>query len=230
MWRVRGKKPSPATVISIVSLLFAVTGTAVAGVATVSVLNKKEKKQTRKIARDEIKKAAPGLSVANAVSAQSASTVQNGSIGTEKFAPSIPAARVTRTVDQSIANATATPLAFNSERYDTAAMHDDTTDNSRLTAPVTGIYAVTAQVRWALDVDGIRELSLVKNDNTILAGDSAVPTPVPFSQEVTTQVRLQAGEFVEAVVEQESGGGSLEVLKDDETSPEFSMTWLAPGP
>ena len=78
MRRPRGKKPSPAMIVAMVALVFAVVGTSVAGVATISVLNKKEKKQTRNIAKDEIKKAAPGLSVAsagNAASASNASTL-----------------------------------------------------------------------------------------------------------------------------------------------------------
>jgi hypothetical protein len=74
MGRIRGKKPSPAIVVSVVALVFAVAGTSVAGVATISVLNKKEKKQTRNIAKDEIRKSAPGLSVANATHATTASS------------------------------------------------------------------------------------------------------------------------------------------------------------
>jgi hypothetical protein len=70
--RIKGRKPSPAMVISIVALVFAVAGTSLAGVATISVLSKKEKKQTRNIAKDEINKAAPGLSVASATNAQNA--------------------------------------------------------------------------------------------------------------------------------------------------------------
>jgi hypothetical protein len=93
MEKLRGRKPSPAMVVSIIALVLALAGSAVAGVATISVLSKKEKKQTRKIAKNEIKKAAPGLSVA---SAQIANTVQNGAIGTGQLAKSIPAARVTR--------------------------------------------------------------------------------------------------------------------------------------
>jgi hypothetical protein len=46
MERLRGRKPSPAMVISIVALVFALAGSAAAGVATISVLSKKEKKQT----------------------------------------------------------------------------------------------------------------------------------------------------------------------------------------
>lgn len=60
------KRPSPSMVVAIIALVFAVAGTAVASVATISVLTKKEKKQTRNIAQQEITKAAPGLSVANA--------------------------------------------------------------------------------------------------------------------------------------------------------------------
>ena len=57
MERLKGSKPSPAIMVSIIALVFALVGTAAAGVATVSVLSKKEKKQTRNIARDEIRKA-----------------------------------------------------------------------------------------------------------------------------------------------------------------------------
>ena len=60
------KRPSPSMAVAIVALVFAVVGTAVASVATISVLTKKEKQQTRNIAKQEISNAAPGLSVANA--------------------------------------------------------------------------------------------------------------------------------------------------------------------
>jgi hypothetical protein len=56
-----------------VALIAALAGTAVAGgVATISALNKKEKKQTRNIAGQEIDKKAPNLSVAKAKSADTA--------------------------------------------------------------------------------------------------------------------------------------------------------------
>jgi hypothetical protein len=79
MERLRGSKPSPAMVVSIVALVFALAGSAAAGVATISVLSKKEKKQTRNIAKDEINKAAPSLSVANATNSQNANAL--GGVG-----------------------------------------------------------------------------------------------------------------------------------------------------
>jgi hypothetical protein len=69
MERLRGRKPSPAMVVSIIALVFALAGSAAAGVATISKLSKKDKKQVRKIADGEINKLAPGLSVKSAGSA-----------------------------------------------------------------------------------------------------------------------------------------------------------------
>ena len=63
---MREKRPSASMVLSIIAVVFSIAGTGAASVATISVLSKKEKKQTRNIAKGEINKAAPSLSVANA--------------------------------------------------------------------------------------------------------------------------------------------------------------------
>jgi hypothetical protein len=59
---VKGRRPSAALIIASLALIFALGGTAVAVVG----LSSKEKKQVKKIAKKQIKKRAPGLSVANA--------------------------------------------------------------------------------------------------------------------------------------------------------------------
>jgi hypothetical protein len=159
-----------------------------------------------------------------------AAEVQDGSLGTAEFSTSIPAARVTRSSNQSVAHGTSTPLAFDTERYDTAAMHSTGANASRLTAPVNGIYSVTAQGRWLGSGTGTRALSLRKNGGTYIASTSDLLTSAfALSQEVTTQVALQAGDYVEAEAFQDSGS-AVSVHKSDEYTPEFSMTWLAPGP
>jgi hypothetical protein len=75
--RLRGHRPSPALVVSVLALTVAVAGTAMAGVATISVLNKQEKKQAKKIANKQIQKKAPGLSVASAANATNATNAAN---------------------------------------------------------------------------------------------------------------------------------------------------------
>jgi hypothetical protein len=171
-----------------------------------------------------------------APSAVGASEVANGSLGTAEFASSIPAAQVTRTVNQGTLNGTFTTLNFNSERYDTAGMHSNSSNFSRLTAPVDGIYLMTAQAEWEENGSGSRILRIMKNGTCgsciTLARDDRKPNSDPFNQpgvNLSTVASLAAGDFVEADVFQ-SSGGNLSVVRLPERSPEFTMTWLAPGP
>jgi hypothetical protein len=158
--------------------------------------------------------------------------VTNNTLRTEDFSKSIPAAHVTG-VQQNVpfTGPSETTLAFNEERYDTASMHDNATNNSRLTAPVTGVYAVTAQVSWVPNATGDRQLSLRKNGTTDIAFEDRESDVAQPTQEATTQVRLAAGDYVQVVVAQSTNPQvTLFINNYDETSPEFSMTWLAPGP
>jgi len=171
--------------------------------------------------------AAPDLR-ANSVGS---SEVTNGSLGTGELSHAIPAARVTRTSAQSIPDSLNTNLAFDQERYDTAGVHDNTTNNSRLTAPVTGIYAVTAQFTWGGSAGaGSRFAGVMKNGSTLIARSQELAGD--DDENITTQVLLAAGDYVEVQVLQTSGG-RLSVAANglaQQITPEFSMTWLAPGP
>jgi hypothetical protein len=84
---MREKRPSAPLVLSIIAVVLSLAGTGVASVATISALSKKEKKQTRNIANDEIGKAAPGLSVKHAGSADTAATVADGAVTRAALAP-----------------------------------------------------------------------------------------------------------------------------------------------
>lgn len=165
---------------------------------------------------------------ANAVGANE---VANGSLGSAEFSSSIPAARVANSASQTIGTSGVTVLAFDTERYDTANLHGPA-NNTLLTAPVDGIYAISASVQWAATgATGMRSLSIQRNAASFLAVDTRddlAGATNATSQEVTTQARLQAGDFVRAQVFQDSGG-DLSVNANPEFSPEFSMTWLAPG-
>jgi hypothetical protein len=157
------------------------------------------------------------------------SEVIDGSLGTSELSSAIPAARVTNAADEFTRDRIGESLPFDSEHYDTAGMHT-TTNNSRLTAPVKGIYALSASVTWSSDPDGSRFVGLKKNGDTFVAAQTQPAIAGnPTDQEVSQQVLLQRGDYVEVKVHQFSGN-PLAVIKFSETSPEFSMTWLAPGP
>jgi hypothetical protein len=233
----RIKQASPALVISIIALIAALVVPAVAQVAT-KALTKREVRRVRNISRFQanrqitrrtprianrrITARAPGLSVA------SANGVANGAVGTGQLSGSIPAAGVRLTGNQSSLNNVATTLSFDTERYDTANLHSNTTNNSRLTAPVDGIYAVSALVSWAADdLDGQRLLEIEKNGTVLIASANQMPVTVngaSTTQSLTKFIALAAGDYVEAMAFQNSGS-TLNVL-----GPEFELTWVAPGP
>ena len=143
----------------------------------------------------------------------------------------VPAVRVTNSTTQSAANVpTFTTVAFDTERFDTAALH--TGSDTRLTAPIAGLYVVSAQISWdAASNVGARELAINKNGSTIIARTVSAPSPAPNTteQSITTLANLAAGDFVEVKLRQNSGG-SLTVFTAPEFSPEFSMVWVSPAP
>jgi len=159
-------------------------------------------------------------------------SIASGAVGTAQQSSSIPAARVTNSTTQNVPSDTSLPLAFDTEIYDTASMHStNPIDTAALRAPVDGIYAVTAQATWGAGT-GVRLVRLVKNGSQLLAEEiqpAGVNSGGPLYQTRTTQVQLQAGDFVQVVARQNSGSIQT-VFKDDELTPEFSMAWLAPGP
>ena len=132
--------------------------------------------------------------------AVASSEVADGSLGTAEFAASIPAARVARTSAQGITSGIPSKrLNFTSERYDTAGLHSNSSNLSRLTAPVTGIYEVTAHVSWDFNSSGSRHVGLA-NGGTTLAEEHLNANATPdgqVDQNISTVARFTAGQFAE---------------------------------
>ena len=115
-----------------------------------------------------------------------------------------PACRANRTSAQSVAHGTDTAIQFNAaDTFDTAAMHDPASNNTRVTAPATGIYVVMMQLYWAsggaamipkLRVNGTTEIGSIREDQ---AGT--------LNQQSVSTWKFTTGDYVEAVAFQFSG-------------------------
>lgn len=161
-----------------------------------------------------------------------AAELADTSVGVSKFGADIPQARVTHSVSQSINSGTDTTLAFDTERYDFFnLLHSVTTNNSRLTAPASGsigAFAITASVQFAASATGVRTVTLMRNGSTPIAQESRpAASSGPTTVNVSTLTGLGGGgdQYIEVVVNQTSGG-PLEVVKTNELSPEFAMSYL----
>lgn len=72
-------------------------------------------------------------------------------------------ARVYRSAAQTLTTATVTAIAFDAESFDTNALHDNVTNNSRVLLNQVGTWSVTCNVRFASNSTGVRQVRINRN-------------------------------------------------------------------
>jgi hypothetical protein len=144
----------------------------------------------------------------------------------------VPSVRVLlSTSGTAVANGGNLVIPFNVELHDNADMHSDA-QPTRLVAPVAGIYGVSATVRWEGDTLGFRTVRILENGvNTAeVAGMVGAPNPEGgffTAQNITGQVRLDAGEYVTVRADQTGVVGGTDVIGDANPLTYASMTFLS---
>jgi hypothetical protein len=134
-------------------------------------------------------------------------------------------ARVFNSADVTAPSGEWMSLTFNSERWDTANLHETGTNSGRLKAPVAGKYYIFANITWETPIgSGLWGLRLQLNGKTVIAEQSLPNTAAPFriSMAVGTLYSLAAGDYVEAQVFQNNGNPLL-IRSIPATSAEFGM-------
>lgn len=122
-------------------------------------------------------------------------------------------------------------LTFNSERFDTAAMHDTATNNPRITFTVGGLYLIGGHVEFAAHATGMRGLRIQHSSGvTLAATHNAAVTTAGVSQHVlvTTVAAQAAGQYVVLDAWQNSGG-ALSIFSAAASTPEFWAVWVGLG-
>jgi hypothetical protein len=122
-------------------------------------------------------------------------------------------------------------LPFNSERWDTDAMHDLVSGlgfGERLTCKTKGLYAIGAHVRWDANATGIRQLYLLVNGSGIIASEiqNAAAGGSTTDMGIATEHQLSVNDYVEVWVQQTSGG-NLNLVSISTYSPEFWMSHIS---
>lgn len=125
--------------------------------------------------------------------------------------------QATNSGTQSIANTTDVALTWDTETFDTDALHDTATNPTRITIPaaLAGYWRLFAKVHWAGNATGNRRLFFRKGGATLLGGgvawatNASVFSPPP----VSLIVNLSGGDYVEAMVHQTSGGALATALE-----------------
>lgn len=125
--------------------------------------------------------------------------------------------------NQSLTNNTLTALALNSERWDTDVIHDNTTNNSRLTCKTAGKYLIEGEVEYASHATGRRIAAIRLGGATYLAATQTSANATDVTALCCNVVyELAVNEYVELIGFQ-SSGGALNALASANHAPRLSM-------
>ena len=138
-----------------------------------------------------------------------------------------------RSADKSISTGVETVIDWDAEDYDSGTMHDNSTNNSRITVPSDGKYLVTAKIAWANSSASGRRLAYLNKNGTSSA--SALPSglfeiPLPTdgsanpSHIITVVVNLTTSDYLTISVSQDSGGSLSVEGGTDVRSSYFQVT------
>jgi len=144
------------------------------------------------------------------------------------------AARAFNNADISIANATNVDLTFNSEHFDTDAIHQtaatpDPPGNGRLTCKTAGVYIITAHIYWNTNSTGTRYHKIKLNNGTVIASQ-IIPAGADEARfSLSTIYKLAVNDYVEVQVRQNSGGSLNCLQSSDDDGLEFGMAKIGTG-
>jgi len=134
-------------------------------------------------------------------------------------------ARVRRDSVQTISNNTDTPINFDNEDFDTDSIHDNATNNTRLTVKLAGKYLIGGCLEWEANGNGTRRIHILKNGTTNLSHSHiATHASDEIAHAITTLASLAVDDYVELVAYQDSSG-DLDVLGGDGEC-NFWMTYI----
>lgn len=125
------------------------------------------------------------------------------------FLLNTPLAILNQATPQSIGSGTPAALAFDGTFLDTYGGHSNSTNNSRYVAQVPGWYFVKAGVVWAVNSVNNRGLQLFKNGVAYTYSWQVALAAGTFNDpgiETSALVQLNAGDYVEAFAQQNTGG------------------------
>lgn len=141
--------------------------------------------------------------------------------------PTYVGASLYKTAVQSINNGSDVTVTWDAEYFDTNAIHDNATNNSRLTIPTGygGKWLVNYSQSWAATATGAKWSYIYKNGSTDIFGTFWTYTSAgsQVKQSASCVLSLSAGDYLTVVVGQNSGG-ALNLAADYATS--IMITYL----
>lgn len=139
-----------------------------------------------------------------------------------------PLAILRQTVAQTVGNATAVPILFDTEDIDRDNGHSTTTNTSRYTAQTAGYYHIDAIIAWTANATGPRWSQI--NVNGVAANGRITflpPTATSIAElPVSGTVFLNVGDYAEIYGRQDSGG-NLNTTVGAPNQSSMTIRWVS---
>jgi hypothetical protein len=141
----------------------------------------------------------------------------------------MPAVRVNRSATFNLVNNTITDLTWNTEMYDSHAMHDTSTNNHRLVCVLAGLHHVELNLEFQANATGFRGIHIVHSADGVVAKHYLPQVGVAVSPilHVSCDHDMSVGEYVYAQAWQTSGGN---LLVGNQLWDTFSALWMRISP
>jgi len=132
-----------------------------------------------------------------------------------------PMCRVKQTSGQQVNDASPAIAAFNAEDFDTDAMHDNSTNNSRVTIKTAGVYLIIASAAYTAGVSDDASMSLLKNGAGGIGGyTSWGPANTGAGMTTSLLIQLAVNDYIELSLYQNN---SANTPRTTDTTQTFIM-------
>lgn len=140
------------------------------------------------------------------------------------------ACKVYQTSGQSIGDAAWATMNFDAEVFDNDTMHDNVTNNSRITIKTAGKYLIVAFSVWAANATGVRGVRIFRN-GAQAAGkvNLLIPTTSVFNpgHDSLTIFDAVVNDYFEMQVFQNSGAALAQISQNNESGAHFAAHRLS---
>jgi hypothetical protein len=143
----------------------------------------------------------------------------------------VPTAQAVKVAAQALTTATWTPVNFVSEAYDNNAMHDNSTNTTRMVAPHAGKYRFTSTLFFLSNATGVRMMSFRVNGDANgrwgYQATTALGSSLGTGLTSSCEIDLAANDYVEVCAYQSSGGNlDIEAEGVQPGRGRFTMTYI----
>lgn len=166
-------------------------------------------------------------SATTATTADTANSVASGAI-TSGDLPTAIAARAVVVTALPVSDGTPLYPSFDYTDFDTASIWS-VANPTRLTAPVSGVYVISATNGWAASGAGSRTMRVLRNHAGRVGSVKDAGSADTMFQNLSTSHVLAAGDYIEIQLIQNSGGSLNTIARFDSDGTTLSMTWIGPA-